>query len=313
MENKTTTGFFGESPLIAMLQPYLAMLKPLVFLIYMLILGLPPLALHLLLHPLTYLPSRKHPLRTQLAALRSKFFALSWSGLSPMLDPQDAPLKGPLLARAYGTVLEIGPGVGDNIKYYTRSAVARLILVEPNVNMHMELRARAAAAGYNDKDGSLLLLGCGGAAADEHALAAAGITEGSIDTVAAIHVLCGIPGPARAVELYRRLLRRGGQLLFFEHVRSAEPVIARAQALYTRIVWQQVADGCCLDRPTGAWIVAGQDAAGEDGALVTGVELANGDKSAVVRKRWAHLQIAQPKDQPRYSAVPHIIGWAVKG
>lgn len=233
--------------------------------------------------------------------------------MSPLLDPGDRPIKQPLLRRAYGTVLEIGAGVGDNIKYYDRAQVERLVLVEPNTNMHPALRAKANAAGYFDADGSLLLLGCGGAASDERALNRAGLTDGTVDSVVAIHVLCGIPAPAAAIEMYRRLLKPGGLLVFYEHVRSSQRYTADWQRWYTDLIWPYAFDGCCLDRPTGAWIVGGEEAA-KGKALANGTELVNGvgGMEEDVRRRWRDVKIVEPEGQKRYATTPHVLGWAVK-
>lgn len=199
--------------------PWIQVLMPVAFLAFAAVVAVPPFALHILLHPFQYVFTTAS-LSERISTLQSKFFYFAWRVMSPVLDPGDKPNKAPLLAKARGTVLEIGPGVGDNIKYYNRSLVHRLILVEPNTNMHAALREKANQSGYFDQDGSLLLLGCGGAASDEKALALAGVGPDSIDSLMAIHVLCGIPQPAEAVEMYRRILKTGGLLTFYEHVRS---------------------------------------------------------------------------------------------
>lgn len=233
--------------------------------------------------------------------------------MSPLLDPGDAPKKAPLLKKAYGVVLEIGPGVGDNIKYYVRSQVERLVLVEPNAHMHPRLRAKANEAGYSEADGSLLLLGCGGAAGDEKALALAGVGSESVDSLMAIHVLCGIPGPAQAVELYRRLLKPGGLLAFYEHVRSDQRFVVGWQMWYTKWIWPHAFDGCCLERQTGAWIMGGPTAA-RGRMLENGVGMVDGvgGWEDDVKRRWREVHIQKPEEQPRYSCVPHVIGWVIK-
>ena len=233
--------------------------------------------------------------------------------MSPLLDPGDRPHKAPLLRRAYGTCVEIGPGVGDNIKYYRRDHVERLVLVEPNTNMHPALRAKANESGYYDDDASLLLLGCGGAASDELALAKAGVGSGSVDSIMAIHVLCGIPQPAAAIEMYRRLLKPGGLLVFYEHVRSSQRYTAEWQRWYTDVIWPHAFDGCCLDRPTGAWIVGGEEAA-RGKSLTNGTEMVNGvgGMEEDVRGRWREVRIVEPEGQKRFAATPHVLGWGVK-
>ena len=169
--------------------------------------------------------------------LRSKVFWFMWRVMSPVLDPKDTPNKAPLCAKANGVVLEVGAGVGDNIKYYVRSQVKKLILVEPNLNMHPALQVKAHQSGYFEQDGSLLLLGCGAAPSDESDLAVAGVGPESVDSIVSIHVLCGIPNPDGAVELYRTVLKPGGLLVFFEHVRSDQKITSDLQSWYTRNIW----------------------------------------------------------------------------
>lgn len=177
--------------------------------------------------------------------------------------------------------------------------------------MHGNLRAKAAASNFHESDGSLLLLGCGGAATDEKALKLAGIGEGSMDTIASIHVLCGIPGPAEAVELYRRLLKPGGLLVFYEHVRSEDRVTANWQEWYTRVMWPQINDGCCMNRPTGDWIVRGL---GGDWGVGKGVTVKQGGVANGVAGsgRWREYEIEAPKEQPLQTPLPHVGGWAIK-
>jgi len=267
---------------------------PVSFLLIALIIALPPTLLTLLRHPFSVFD------------IRTIFFAHAWRILSPALDPGDAPHKRPLLAHAHGVVLEIGPGVGDNIKYYERSSISRLVLVEPNGRMHAALRRRAAESGFHECDGTLQLLGCGGGVGDEAALQRAGVGSGSIDTVVVVHVLCSVPRPALAAEMYRRLLRRGGSLLFYEHVRSTEPQAAAWQAWLTRWVWRAAFDGCELDRPTGAWIKNGP-------AFVdVGTEARDHQEDESGERRWTEWRMEAPEGQARFACTPHVWGWGVK-
>lgn len=285
---------------------------PLIFLLVAFLVAVAPFTLHFMLHPFTYILSTA-PLIARLRTARSKFFYYAWRVLSPMLDPGDAPIKGPLLAKGRGVVLEIGAGVGHNIKYYDRRRVERLILVEPNVDMHPRLRAMANASGYRETDASLLLLGCGGAASDELALENAGVGAGTVDTVMTIHVLCSIPGPADAVELYRRLLKPGGQLVFYEHVKNEEKATAQWQTWLTELIWRTAFDGCELDRPTGEWIIKGPSTATR--AMSTGRAMINGahlEAGGSLKERWRDYEIKAPDGQSKYSCTPHVMGWAIK-
>ncbi len=278
-------------------------LFPLLFLLVACIGAIPPFIIHLLLRPHVYLVSTAS-LRTRFSHAKTAFFYFAWRFVSPIMDRDDGPHKAALLAQAYGTVLEIGAGVGDNIKYLTRNRITRLVLVEPNIHMHAALRKKANAADFREDQGSLLLLGCGAAAPQEAELTEAGFRPESVDCVLTVHVLCSLPQPASTIELYRRLLRPGGLLIFYEHVKSEDESTAAWQDVYTRYIWREAMDGCELDRPTGAWIMNGAAAAEthEGGAL----------PAAFDKKRWTKCDIGKPKGQNKYTCLPHVQGIAVK-
>jgi hypothetical protein len=162
------------------------LIMPLIFTADGLVAGFVPTLIEVILHPFTYIFTTT-PFPTRYAKLRRIFFYYSWQSISGMIDRGDAEVKVPVIQKAKGVVLEIGAGLGVNIKYYKRELVNQLILVEPNLAMHPLLLAEANKYKYYENDGSLLLLGCGGAASDEKELEAAGVMANSIDTVACIH------------------------------------------------------------------------------------------------------------------------------
>lgn len=100
-------------------------LMPLLFILFSFIIGIPQVLFHLLLNPHVYIVTTT-PFSERVTTLRHKFFYYAWRFLSPMLDPGDEPHKAPLLRKAYGQVLEIGPGVGDNIKCKAHLSSGRL-------------------------------------------------------------------------------------------------------------------------------------------------------------------------------------------
>ena len=77
--------------------------------------------------------------------------------------------------------------------------------------------------------------------------------DGSIDVVVSSLVLCSVADQSAALAEAVRVLRHGGLLLFYEHVRSAHFVLAAAEDLLTPL-WSRLAGGCHPNRDTAAAI-----------------------------------------------------------
>lgn len=139
-----------------------------------------------------------------------------------------------LLAGAAGDVLEIGGGTGANLPFYG-PAVASLTLTEPEPAMLRRLQRRVRAHGAAVK---VLRAPAEDLPFDDR----------SFDAVVSTLVLCGVDDQPRALRELRRVLRPGGRLLFLEHVRSADPRVARSQ---DRMNWVNRLVVCCdCNRPT---------------------------------------------------------------
>jgi ubiquinone/menaquinone biosynthesis C-methylase UbiE len=120
-----------------------------------------------------------------------------------------------LLAQATGATIEIGAGTGLNLPHYP-PAVTRLVLTEPDPYMIRRLRRHAARLG---RDAEILQ------ATSDHLPG----PDGSFDTAVVTFALCSAPDVQAALSEITRVLAPGGRLLFFEHVRSADPGIAAKQ------------------------------------------------------------------------------------
>lgn len=146
-----------------------------------------------------------------------------------------------LLAGARGRTLELGAGTGLNIEHYPE-AVTDLTVTEPFEPMARQLRRRVADSG---RELSVVVTPAERLPFD----------DGSFDTVVATLVLCTVDDPRATLAEVSRVLVPGGTLLFGEHVRSADPAVARWQDRLER-PWRFVGHGCHPNRDTVAAIDA---------------------------------------------------------
>jgi len=166
-------------------------------------------------------------------ALFGRAYAAGYDWVEQRLDLRGArDHRRRLVGFATGDVLEVGVGTGRNIPLY-RSA-ARVVALEPDPAM----LARAEHAGSTAK------VPVGVVQGDSMHLP---FPDHSFDTVVSSLVLCTIADPRRALAEVRRVLRPGGTLRFYEHVRAAEPRLARWQDRLRR-PWGWIARGCHPNR-----------------------------------------------------------------
>jgi ubiquinone/menaquinone biosynthesis C-methylase UbiE len=145
------------------------------------------------------------------------------------------------LAGLTGRVIEVGAGNGMNFSHYP-DTVDEVIAVEPEDRLRA-LAERAAA-------GAAMPVRVVPGHAD-----ALPFADGSFDAAVASLVLCSVPDPRRSLAELRRVLRSGGELRFFEHVRSASSLAGAFQDLVTPL-WARAGGGCHLNRDTTADIMA---------------------------------------------------------
>ena len=146
-----------------------------------------------------------------------------------------AELRRELLAGLSGRVLEVGAGTGVNFAHYPAS-VEELVAVEPEPY----LRGRAAEAARHAACPVRVVDGLAGELPFEDA---------SFDAAVVTGVLCSVPDEHAALADMRRVLRPGGELRFYEHVRGRRPARARWQDAVDR-VWPRLMGGCHPNRDT---------------------------------------------------------------
>ena len=152
-----------------------------------------------------------------------------------------APYRQRMAARAQGAVLEVGIGSGVNLPFYT-SRVKRIYGVDPSPELLRIAGRRARDAPFPVE----LLRGSAEALPLENA---------RVDTVVTTCTLCSVANAPRALAEMQRVLKDGGELLFVEHGRAPDPVIARWQDRLTP-VWKHLAGGCHLNREPDKLIAA---------------------------------------------------------
>src|SRR5690606_26575622 len=75
------------------------------------------------------------------------------------------------------------------------------------------------------------------------------VGDASFDAYVSTLALCSVPDLDAALDEAWRVLRPGGEVRIFEHVRSSAAWKARVQSWLSPL-WGYVADGCRLDRAT---------------------------------------------------------------
>ncbi|KYK60331.1 hypothetical protein DCS_01468 [Drechmeria coniospora] len=155
-----------------------------------------------------------------------------------------------LVPQCDGVVLELGPGLGNQLCRFDKSKVTRILGVECNPYFIPDCQKQIEEQGLEDKYELIT-----SSIQDSDVLERYGIEAGSLDTVLSIQVLCSVPNPTAVVKELYRLLKPGGKLIFWEHHRSSDWITAAAQYFWNPFWWPFVG-GCNLTRDTRAVIAA---------------------------------------------------------
>jgi ubiquinone/menaquinone biosynthesis C-methylase UbiE len=165
-----------------------------------------------------------------------------YSRLSLSMDREVADYRRRLLAGLNGRVIEIGAGNGLNFRHYPPEVTA-VVAVEPEPYLRDRARHSAALA--------MVPIEVVSGLAERVAAPDAGF-----DAAIASLVLCSVGDPSAALQELYRVLRPGGELRFFEHVRADTPRLRRLQDVLDATIWPLLLGGCHSGRDTVASIEA---------------------------------------------------------
>ncbi len=177
------------------------------------------------------------------AAVHHPWFARLWVRIAAAAEEHGAAEhRERLLAGIAGRVVEPGAGTGANFAHYP-PGVDGVLAVEPEPHLRglAEEAAGRAPVPVTVVDGS----------ADRIPA-----EDATFDAAVVSLVLCSVPDQASALAELARVLRPGGRLHFWEHVRAEGAGFARVQRALDRTVWPAVGGGCHAARDTEAAIVA---------------------------------------------------------
>ncbi len=162
-----------------------------------------------------------------MARIGDRWFAWLLGKVSAHHDRLLEDRKRRLFEGLSGTVVEIGPGTGVNLPYYSQDV--RWIGIEPNPFMHMKTAGGELRLGFAEKTG---------------------MPDTSVDAVVCTLVLCSVADPAQCLTEIRRILKPGGRFLFVEHVAAPRGSMLHRMQRLIKPLWGFAGGGCDPARHT---------------------------------------------------------------
>ena len=120
-----------------------------------------------------------------------------------------------------GKVLEIGVGTGKNLSYYNYRKV-KLIGIDLSTGMLEKAKQKA------EKNDYPVMLRLGN-------VEKLPFNSNSFDYIVCTFVLCSVPNPKQAIKEMKRVLQNNGKIIFLEHVKSQNKLIALWQKIHNPV------------------------------------------------------------------------------
>lgn len=175
-------------------------------------------------------------------SLRKRFFTWLMKKREPANHRMYGTYKEDLFCTITGTVVEIGPGMGSNFRYFPTDI--EWIGIEINDAFTDALLAAAHARNIT--------------ASLRHGDAASiPLSDNSADIVLCTLVLCSVLNPSAAVAEMKRILKPGGKLIFIEHVAGRHKTVMRTVQNIINPVNRFLFDGCNCNRETWTYFENG--------------------------------------------------------
>lgn len=150
--------------------------------------------------------------------------------------------KTAIIGAMRGTIVELGPGTGANMRYYADGV--HVIAIEPNPHMHDRLNSAAEKYGVD-----LEIRSRRGESVD--------VGDGAADGVVGTLLLCGVEDPAAVIAEAHRVLKPGGTYFFLEHVQSPPGSGMRRVQRIIKRPHEWLFNGCRIDQDSGSLLQAG--------------------------------------------------------
>lgn len=147
-----------------------------------------------------------------------------------------------LMNRASGRVVEIGAGAAQNLSHLPET-VHSYLATDPSPVMVGKAKKEILQRRLPALDAHVIRASAEGLP----------VKSQSADTVVSFLVLCSVYDPLAALAEIHRILRPGGDFLFFEHVLAPGAATVKWQNRITP-VWKRLGGGCHLNRNTADFI-----------------------------------------------------------
>jgi len=143
-------------------------------------------------------------------------------------------MRKEILEDVNGTVLELGPGTGINLKYYDMEKIKSLAYIDIKFKDGLEIKARKKYPNITMIEGDAQKLP---------------FEDNIFDSIVFTLVFCSVKNQLEGLNEVKRVLKENGTIYFIEHVEPHDGIL---KYLFnkTNYQWKYITGGCNLNRNT---------------------------------------------------------------